>query len=141
MVLNVDIVENTFRHTSIHSCSGEIGYPDADGFLSLTFTDSSKGKTVTYNEKNITESMKVKGESSVYSYSVTLAEDFQILVLEDRKVRSNCSTVHTVRFYLRVSRAWNMGMFRCEVVTNKGVAQSSVKAEQFYVISGKANLL
>ena len=85
--------------------------------------------------------MKVKGESSVYSYSVSLAEDFQILVLEDRKVRSNCSTVHTVRFYLRVSRAWNMGMFRCEVVTNKGVAQSSVKAEQFYVISGKANLL
>ena len=85
--------------------------------------------------------MKVKGESSVYSYSVTLAEDFQILVLEDRKVRSNCSTVHTVRFYLRVSRAWNMGMFRCEVVTNKGLAQASVKAEQFYVISGKANLL
>ncbi|XP_078310995.1 uncharacterized protein LOC111135241 isoform X2 [Crassostrea virginica] len=138
LVLNVDIVENTFRHTSIHSCSGEIGYPDADGLLSLTFTDSSKGKTVTYNEKNITESMKVKGESSVYSYSVTLAEDFQILVLEDRKVRSNCSTVHTVRFYLRVSRAWNMGMFRCEVVTNKGLAQSSVKAEQFYVISGDA---
>lgn len=83
--LNTDIVENYYRYTSEHSCIGEIGYPDA-GFLSLTAIHPTSGETVVYNEEVVTDAMKVKSTVGlgIYDYGVTLADDFGILIREDR---------------------------------------------------------
>uniref|UniRef100_A0A8W8J274 C1q domain-containing protein n=1 Tax=Magallana gigas TaxID=29159 RepID=A0A8W8J274_MAGGI len=134
--LNTDIVENYYRYTSEHSCTGEIGYPDA-GFLSLSAIHPTSGETVVYNEEVVTDAMKVKDRlvgSDIYSYGVTLAKDFRILVKEDRKVQENCSTIHKVRFFLNVSREWSRGRFRCEIRTKEGRIPTSLQEEQFYVI-------
>lgn len=136
MSLNIDIVENTYRYTSEHSCFGEIGYPDANGYLSLTATHPTSGETVVYNEEVVTDAMKVKSTVglSIYDYGVTLADDFRILVREDRKVQENCSTIHKVRFFLNVSREWSRGSFRCEIQTKEGRIPTSAIEEIFYVI-------
>lgn len=137
--LNTDIVENYYRYTSEHSCTGEIGYPDA-GFLSLSAIHPTSGETVVYNEEVVTDAMKVKDRlvgSDIYSYGVTLAKDFRILVKEDRKVQENCSTIHKVRFFLNVSREWSRGRFRCEIRTKEGRIPTSLQEEQFYVIPSK----
>lgn len=139
MSLNTDIVENYYRYTSEHSCSGEIGYPDA-GFLSLTAIHPTSEETVVYNEEVVTDAMKVKDTlvgSDIYNFGVTLAENFRILVREDRKEQRNCSTIHKIRFFLNVSREWSRGSFRCEVRTKEGKIPTSEKEEQFYVIPGK----
>lgn len=141
MSLNIDTVEHSYRHTSEHSCFGEIGYPDANGYLSLTATHPTSGKTVVYNEEDVTDAMKVKSSVgiSIYDYGVILADDFGILVREDRKVQKNCSTIHQLRFFLNVSREWSRGSFRCEIRTKEGRIPSSVKEELFYVIPSKIN--
>lgn len=141
MSLNIDIVENTYRYTSEHSCFGEIGYPDANGYLSLTATHPTSGETVVYNEEVVTDAMKVKSTVglSIYDYGVTLADDFRILVREDRKVQVNCSTIHKVRFFLNVSREWSRGSFTCEIQTKEERIPTSAIEEIFYVIPSKIN--
>lgn len=142
MSLNIDIVENTYRYTSEHSCFGEIGYPDASGYLSLTATHPTSGETVVYNEEVVTDTMKVKTAvgSNIYDYGVTLANDFVILIREDRKVQENCSTIHKLRFFLNVSREWSRGSLKCEIRTKEERIPTSVKEEQFYVIPSKIKI-
>lgn len=140
MSLNIDIVEYNYRHTSEHSCFGEIGYPEANGYLSLTATHPTSGEIVVYNEEIVTDAMKVKASvdsSNIYNYGVPLADDFGILVREDRKVQENCSTIHKLRFFLNVSREWSRGSIRCEIRTKEERIPTSVKEERFYAIPSK----
>ncbi|XP_048745227.2 mucin-2-like isoform X2 [Ostrea edulis] len=135
--LHVDVVEDTFHYTSEHSCSGEVGYPDVSGFLSLTISNPTTGETAIFNEKVISDAMKVYDSSvssSLYLYSVLLADGLMLLVKENTTRQESCSSTHSLKFYLNASREWNEGKIRCEIQTEDASVQSSVVEETLYVI-------
>lgn len=137
--LHVDVVEDTFHYTSEHSCSGEVGYPDVSGFLSLTISNPTTGETAIFNEKVISDAMKVYDSSvssSLYLYSVLLADGLMLLVKENTTRQESCSSTHSLKFYLNASREWNEGKIRCEIQTEDASVQSSVVEEILYVIPG-----
>ncbi|XP_062597966.1 serine-rich adhesin for platelets-like [Saccostrea cucullata] len=135
--LSVDIVEKSFLHLSAHYCSGEIGYPEVNGFLSLTFTNPKTKEAVIYNEKMLLNSTKII-VTTISLNKVILADGLILLIREDVKLSENCSTIQRMKFYLNVSNQWNHGQIKCEIQTEDGPVLASEKEEVYFVIPANA---
>ncbi|XP_056005953.1 mucin-22-like isoform X3 [Ostrea edulis] len=132
--LDPDIKENSYDSAKVHTCTGDVGYPVSEGYLSITITNPDTNVNYSYDKKAVTDAMKTP-ETSPLKFRVSLATGLSILIVEDDEPTNiNCTRTKMIKFLLQVTREWNMAKIHCSVKTDNGEIKETVVEDEIYVI-------
>ncbi|XP_056006656.1 serine-rich adhesin for platelets-like [Ostrea edulis] len=132
--LDPDIKENSYDSAKVHTCTGDVGYPVGEGYLSITITNPDTNVNYSYDKKAVTDAMKTP-EAPPLKFRVSLATGLSILIVEDDEPTDiNCTRTRMIKFLLQVTRDWNMARIRCSVKTENSEIKETVVEDEIYVI-------